>query len=273
MSRTHSTSTAPAPALAPATIAFAQTSNKVIDLIHSEAADPNALWFMNARDDAALKALSESLKPLLVAKCDALDKLLEENKNAEVRVSEKTARFWEMKRVAVSMILDVLEDGEKSSEELDGDAKSKRNEYFKAATSAWAGVKEVLVQLSSEIIGPFVLGESGLPPLLYFCSHTCGPGDQLSIADLHLAAWLARIAKLSGAQASDDGNTVVSKIEEHVGGGFKLTKDFSVAEARRRAGLPATNVPPTERQARFAAFWDAMKERPSWKKVYADGLH
>lgn len=46
-----------------------------------------------------------------------------------------------------------------------------------------------------------------------------------------------------------------------------------MAEARRRAGLPATNVPPNERQSRFAAFWDAIRERPSWKKVYADGLH
>lgn len=106
-----------------------------------------------------------------------------------------------------------------------------------------------------------------------YYSHPCVAGDQLSIADLHLAAWLARIAKLSGADASDDGTTVVRKIEVHVGDSFSLTKDFSVAEARRRAGLPATNVPPTERQARLAAFWDSVKERSSWKKVYADGLH
>lgn len=78
---------------------------------------------------------------------------------------------------------------------------------------------------------------------------------------------------LCGADAQDSGNTVVQKLEAHVGGGFSLPKDFSVTEARRRAGLPPGNVSPTERQTRFAAFWDAMKERPSWKKVYADGLH
>ena len=97
-------------------------------------------------------------------------------------------------------------------------------------------------------------------------------GDQVSLADLHLAAWLTRIAKLAGATASDDGNTVTSKIEAHVGE-LQLPKDFSVTEARRRAGLPPGNVGTNDRQNRFAAFWDAMKERPSWKKVYAEGLH
>lgn len=254
-SRTHSTSTAPAPSLAPATIAFSSISNKIIELLHSEAGDPNALTFMNARNDAQLKALAAERKQMLIEKCDALDHLIEENKQADVKVSEKTVRFWEMKRVASSMILDVLEDGEKPTEELNDEAKGKRGEFFKAAAQAWAGLKDVLVQLSKEIIGPYTLG------------------DQISIADLHLAAWLARIAKLSGGQASDDGNTIVQKIEEHIGDSFSLPKDFSVAEARRRAGLPATNIPPTERQARLAAFWDAIKERPSWKKIYADGLH
>ena len=88
-------------------------------------------------------------------------------------------------------------------------------------------------------------------------------GDQLSLVDLHVAAWLARIAKLAGATASDDGNTVTKKLETHVGGGFKLPEDFNVAEARRRAGLPNGNATPTDRQSRVAAFWDAVKERPS----------
>lgn len=98
-------------------------------------------------------------------------------------------------------------------------------------------------------------------------------GDQLSIADLHLAAWLARIASLSGATASDNGNVAVAKIEAHIESGFTLPKEFSVAEARRRAGIPANGAESTERQSKLAAFWDIMKERPSWKKVYGTELH
>lgn len=116
-------------------------------------------------------------------------------------------------------------------------------------------------------------------------------GDQLSLADIHLAVWLARIAHLSGALPDEDGNSVIEKIEGLVGAGF--VKDISIVEARRRAGLgsalpgagtegksegavsqtiqPSTDKSP--RQSRLAAFWETIKERPSWKKVYGAGLH
>ena len=114
-------------------------------------------------------------------------------------------------------------------------------------------------------------------------------GDQLSLADVHLAVWLARIAHLSGALPSDDGNTVIEKIEGLVG--IKFVKDVSIVEARRRAGLGSAAKfpgaggegktdqaiqPSTDRslkQSRIATFWETIKERPSWKKVYEAGLH
>jgi hypothetical protein len=89
---------------------------------------------------------------------------------------------------------------------------------------------------------------------------------------VHLGPWLARVAALSGAQASDSGGVAIAKIEAHVGGGFSLPRDFAVPEAQRTptAGTDATAPP---KQAKLAAFWDTFRERPSWQKVYADGLH
>ena len=118
-------------------------------------------------------------------------------------------------------------------------------------------------------------------------------GDQLSLADIHLAVWLARIAHLSGALPNDDGNTVIEKIGGLVG--VQFVKDVSIAEARRRAGLGSTVTfpgmgpdgkasgaasqaikPSTDKglkQSKLATFWETIKERPSWKKVYEAGLH
>ena len=118
-------------------------------------------------------------------------------------------------------------------------------------------------------------------------------GDQLSLADIHLAVWLTRIAHLSGALPTEDGNSVIEKIEGVVG--VQFVKDLSIAEARRRAGLgspagppgtggewkangasPKTTHPSTDKgskQSKLAAFWESIKERPSWKKVYEAGLH
>jgi hypothetical protein len=70
-------------------------------------------------------------------------------------------------------------------------------------------------------------------------------GDQLSLADVHLAVWLARIAHLSGALPSDDGNSAIEKIEGLVGA--KFVKDVSIVEARRRAGLGSVKLPGTRK--------------------------
>ena len=97
-------------------------------------------------------------------------------------------------------------------------------------------------------------------------TNTCRAGDQFSIADLHLAAWLTRIVRLCGGSATDNGSTIAKKIEEHVAGGLKLPRDF-LTDAGRREGTKA------EKQTKIGAFWDAVRERPSWQKVYAGGLY
>lgn len=66
---------------------------------------------------------------------------------------------------------------------------------------------------------------------------------------------------LCGGNVHDDGATVVKKIENHIG--VKLARDF-VAEPAREKG---------EKESKIGVFWDAMRERPSFKKIYAEGLY
>lgn len=75
----------------------------------------------------------------------------------------------------------------------------------------------------------------------------------------------------------------------------QFVKDISIVEARRRAGLGSVSAfpgtgpdgkangavsqaikPSTDKslkQSKLAAFWETVKERPSWKKVYEAALH
>lgn len=229
---------------------------------------------MNARSEGELKELAKQLLPFVSGRRDALLKLLADSDSGAIQVSDKTKAFWQVKLIATEKFLQVYQDADKSEGELSEEARQARQEYLRSANSAWSNLKDVLSALNKEIIAPFVLGtcpsQCSVDIVL---TPSCLVGDQLSVADLHLAAWLARIASLSGASVSDDGNTAVAKIEAHVGDSFSLSREFSVAEARRRAGIPVTGVEPTERQSKLAAFWDAVKERPSWKKVYGEGLH
>ncbi|KAF7339892.1 GST N-terminal domain-containing protein [Mycena venus] len=65
------------------------------------------------------------------------------------------------------------------------------------------------------------------------------PGED----DFHVGAWLTRIAATTGAKSADD----------------------ALAAMEKAYGAP---VP-----AKVAAYWGAWTARPSWKKVYAGGLH
>ncbi|KAK1229692.1 hypothetical protein PQX77_007254 [Marasmius sp. AFHP31] len=250
LSRTHTTSDAPAPSLAPATIAFASTAKIIVDeILHTEIADANNLLYMNARDDASLKTLSEVVLPLLQGKQQALSQYLSEADSGKINVAEKIKTFWKTRKDAVDVLLAVFEHAQKSTDELDDASKAKRTDYFNLAKVAWeTGLPKILSKLNEEVIGPFALGE------------------QVSIADLHLAPWLARVAMLAGATSDDDGNTAIGKIEKHVGNDFSIPRvtlpmDKMKAEGERPGS-----------RSKLAAFWDSMKERPSWKKVYADGL-
>lgn len=72
---------------------------------------------------------------------------------------------------------------------------------------------------------------------------------------------------LSGGTIADDGDVAITKVEARISPEFHFTRDFiNPAGAGQDGGLP-------DSQSKLAAFWDAMRERSSFKKVYANGLY
>jgi glutathione S-transferase len=240
LSRTHTTSSAPAPALAAATISLSETSTKIIDIVHSEDCSPNTLAHLNARDLDSLRTLAKDMLPLFTARQTTLAGYISAAECESIHVSDKTKNFWQEKKTATEILLDVYLNAEKGDNELDGEDKKKRDEYLAKATAAWEALKKGLNTLSQELIGPYALG------------------DQVSIADIHLTAWLIRLVKLAGGSSADEGNRAIGLLESHLGGGFRLPKDY---EPQRADGD----------ESKLAAFWDVMKARGSWSKVYGDG--
>ena len=101
----------------------------------------------------------------------------------------------------------------------------------------------------------------------------CILGDQISIVDLHLGPWLARIVTLCEGLPTDDGDTIISKIEASIGDGFTLPKDFQTVASPDLTTDPSLQITPGAKRTKLAAFWDEITRRASWKKVYGEGLH
>lgn len=160
MSRTHTTSSAPAPALAPATIAFSATSTKIVEEIHAEDSSPYKLKHTNAWDHASLQALAKQLVPYFAGKQKALNDYLAESESGAIQVSEKTKAFWREKKAITESLLNVMSQADKPDAELDEAAKAAREEYLQIAKTTWeVTLKEALVKLNEDIIGPYALGK------------------------------------------------------------------------------------------------------------------
>lgn len=122
---------------------------------------------MNARTPEALRVLSEQRLPIFEKRNEALTQLLQKNAEATVRVSEKTRAFWEAKQRATENFLQVFRDAAKSEAELSSADKMRRQEYLAAANALWSGLKDVLLTLHVEIIGPYTLGSSHPPFVIH----------------------------------------------------------------------------------------------------------
>ena len=74
---------------------------------------------------------------------------------------------------------------------------------------------------------------------------------------------------LSGGHITDEGDEAITKVETHIGSEFKFARDFTPPLP---GGAPRQDARP-DYQSKLAAFWDAIRERASFKKVYANGLY
>ena len=74
---------------------------------------------------------------------------------------------------------------------------------------------------------------------------------------------------LSGGSKNDEGDVAISKVESHISPEFHLAMDFATLPA----GASHLNGSRAVHQRKLAAFWDAMRERSSFKKVYTNGLY
>jgi len=231
--------------------------------LHSNEANPNTLRYVNARDDAGLRVLAKATLSTLEQRQQTLSGYLAQTEKEELKVSERVKKLWKEKLDALNVVLVVISDAEKAESELDEKARANRTAFFKTAKQAWeTNLGGKLLELSKEMVGPYTLGNHDD---LFLCNKqlTFYPGDQFSIADLHLAGWLTRVAHLCGGEAIDDGKTIVKKIEEHVGGGLKIPRDFLTRREDAKA----------EKESKLGAFWDAIRDRPSWRKIYGEGLY
>jgi hypothetical protein len=160
LSKTHTTSVAPAPALSPATIAATAIAKSIIELIQSPEASPGPLKYYNARDDASLQALAaSSVLGTVQGKVGALKHHIAEAQSGVSQVSEKTKAFWAGKLEFWSKVLSVLEAAGKSLDALGDSEKQARVEFLETGRKAWeVDLPKVLLKLSTEMAGPYALG-------------------------------------------------------------------------------------------------------------------
>jgi len=207
-------------ALSPASLELAAISSQIISLLRSPTADPNYL-FVTAVSPAEVAA-KPSAKIYLENRQRAIETHI-----SSPNLSPKTTAFLKSVGDLNGLRLAVYQ-GKASAQDRDA--------FFAQSKETWTTqIRNTLDTLESLIGGG---GESA----------TAGPytlGDQLSLADLHLMAWLANIVFLAGGQKEKEG---IDALETKIGGGWKVGE-------------------------KLGAFWDASLLRPSFNKVYAAGLH
>ncbi len=197
-------------------------------------------FILSARNIDELRAKANGNAGARVrGRSQALRKLLEEQGET---ANPKFKAVWEQKAAGLQPFVELFEAAHKSDAELSDQEKAAREKYFADCDALWeAELRRVFATLEKEIVGPLCLGELqkgvGSGYLL-----TTWTGDQVSLADVHVAAYLTRLVTVSGGDGTKGGIEAVGRM-----GGF------SVGEKVQR-------------------LWETLLGRASWQSLYGSGV-
>jgi len=244
VAKTHTTSSAPAPVLAPATVEGNSVSKSIISLLYQPSnalpdeaqptVDPNFL-VIACQTEAVLAAKASSFPGQYIKnRAAALKTYVEEVQSGSFEVvggrTEKVLSFLKTQEDANKALLDIFSSPSTPSDQ--------RSAFIALSAKAYAEqIPHILSQLDAEIIGPYSLG------------------DHLSLADLYVTSWLSRLISSVGGTISDaDGG--LQNVEEEV----------NKARAGSSEGTFMIGV-------KVKGLWKEITARDSFKKVYKDGLY
>ncbi|CDS00306.1 uncharacterized protein SPSC_00789 [Sporisorium scitamineum] len=227
--------TAPAPILAPATIEGKAVSDEIIALVHDASVDPNFL-LLGARNEAEFDQGKSGLPGTFVTnRYNALvqhQKSLSEGSATVAFDGSANPKSSAIHENLKKWYADKLESQSLLTKAYVQNDTQAIQQLIQMTNATWKAVGETLATLEAKVQGPFALG------------------DQLSLADLHVVPWLARIAAIAGG------------LQQHQGEAGPLDQvDGVLAGVDGKVG------------DKIRALWTAFSERPSFKTVYGDGLH
>ncbi|GAA5990892.1 hypothetical protein JCM10908_000067 [Rhodotorula pacifica] len=206
-----------APALSPATIQNSDLSKEIIARVHADDVDPNALLLVWRNEDERKAKAGGLPATFLRGRQEALERYA-----AEESSDSKLKEFYANKIKENGGLLALLE-GKGDGADVENKAKA-----------LWQKVGETLAYFEAQLDAkaPFLLG------------------DQVSLADLHAGAWLARVLACAGATSISEPDSALSSLESNL--------------PTSAAGAIG---PKTKRWIK------ALLERESFKEVYGEGLH
>ncbi|CAO1638827.1 unnamed protein product [Sympodiomycopsis kandeliae] len=224
----------PAPMLGPATIEAKAKADKLIELLHAENVDPNTL-LLSARTVEELSTQRKGFQGSFVkARLEAINKYRAETVSSSgstenPRTQQQSAalvKWYDEKLVSLTPLIKVYIESDSSYSE----------QFISHGIHAWQQVGKLITALEETIETPYILG------------------GQISLVDLHLGAWFARVQAVAKGLYPD-------------------VKDPLQALERALTWQGLGEHGQAQIGPKLRAYWAQLMERPSFQEVYKDGPH